>query len=193
MYNTLRFLWCEYQYNLGYWPGTCLWESHICRILRSSEEKEYRAYKASSIPTDWKTVLELWGTATHLPEPQPSFLPIGSTLEMNDPTSSPAGKRKTGKGHSLSAGNSLRDVAKTQNGTRPSAQPVSLPSLLSPLNPEERLRAILNISLSDGTFYDTKFYLFSRRSASGRVDRPLGIFANSAILRAQSPYFTHCG
>ena len=81
----------------------------------------------------------------------------------------------------------------TQTEVGPSAKPVSLPSLLLPLNPEQRFRAILNNSLSNGAFYDTKFYVFSRRNPSGRVDRPLSIFANSAILRAQSPYFTHCG
>ena len=63
---------------------------------------------------------------------------------------------------------------------------------MSSFTPYQRLRVVLNSSLTDGNFYDTKFYAFSRRNKCGVIDRPLGVYGNSAILKAQSTYFTHC-
>ncbi|THH31013.1 hypothetical protein EUX98_g3192 [Antrodiella citrinella] len=45
------------------------------------------------------------------------------------------------------------------------------------------------MSLTGGTFIDTKFFVFSRRQASGEVGNPLALFANSSLLRAASPHF----
>ena len=43
-----------------------------------------------------------------------------------------------------------------------------------------------------GVFIDTKFYLFSRRNPSGKVCRPLPLYANSVILDSV-PYFKDRG
>ncbi|EPQ57565.1 hypothetical protein GLOTRDRAFT_137867 [Gloeophyllum trabeum ATCC 11539] len=55
------------------------------------------------------------------------------------------------------------------------------------------LRTTLNqtlvTTLSGGSFNDTKFLVFSRRRQSGRVDAPLALFANSAILKTNCAYF----
>ncbi|KAJ3558091.1 hypothetical protein NM688_g1118 [Phlebia brevispora] len=49
-------------------------------------------------------------------------------------------------------------------------------------------QAAIKESLTGGTFLDTKFYAFSRKRA-GVVDKPMAIYANSAVLRHASKYF----
>jgi len=44
-------------------------------------------------------------------------------------------------------------------------------------------------SVDSGVFLDTKFYVFSRRRNSGKVDLPLAIHANSSVLKQKSSYF----
>lgn len=39
---------------------------------------------------------------------------------------------------------------------------------------------------------DNKFYAYSRRNAKGKVDKPLPVYANSAILRVSAKYFEGC-
>ena len=60
------------------------------------------------------------------------------------------------------------------------------------LSQELYLQAAFNLSMSSGTFFDTKFFVFSRRRSSGFVDRPLALYANSTILRSSSKYFSSC-
>ena len=50
----------------------------------------------------------------------------------------------------------------------------------------------LNDSIISGTFVDTKFYVFSRRGASGRVGSPRALYCNSRVLDTV-PYFSTCG
>ena len=47
----------------------------------------------------------------------------------------------------------------------------------------------LDESITSGTFIDTKFYVFSRRGASGRVDSPRPLYCNSHVL-STVPYFS---
>ena len=50
------------------------------------------------------------------------------------------------------------------------------------------LHSALNESITSGRFIDTKFYVFSCRSKSGRVGTPKALFANSRVP-ATVPYF----
>lgn len=54
--------------------------------------------------------------------------------------------------------------------------------------PPQVLHCALSDSLDSGVFVDTKFYLFSRRNASGKVCRPWPLYANSLTLKSV-PYF----
>ncbi len=54
------------------------------------------------------------------------------------------------------------------------------------------IQEVLRLSLTDGSFIDTKFYAFSRRRSTGVVDEPLPVYANSEMLRASSRYFDGC-
>ena len=49
----------------------------------------------------------------------------------------------------------------------------------------------LEESITSGTFIDTKFYVFSRRDASGRVGSPRPLYCNSSVLDTV-PYFSTC-
>ncbi|KAF9650002.1 hypothetical protein BDM02DRAFT_3112802 [Thelephora ganbajun] len=57
------------------------------------------------------------------------------------------------------------------------------------MNPPHFLLEALNDSIISGTFIDTKFYLFSRREASGRVGSPRALYCNSCVLNTV-PYFS---
>ncbi|THH23049.1 hypothetical protein EUX98_g8128 [Antrodiella citrinella] len=62
-------------------------------------------------------------------------------------------------------------------------------SIPSGLDAARRLQAAIRISMNTGSFYDTKFFVFSRRrSGSGLIDTPRPVYANSALLKAASPY-----
>lgn len=60
------------------------------------------------------------------------------------------------------------------------------------MNPPHFLLDALNDSITSGTFVDTKFYVFSRREASGRVGAPQALYCNSRVLDT-IPYFSSCG
>ena len=81
--------------------------------------------------------------------------------------------------------------AKTTTTSGPLNQDLVATNTMSSFTPNQRLRVALNSSLMNGIFYDTKFLAFSCRKTSGVVGRPLGIYANSAILKSQSTYFVH--
>jgi len=70
-----------------------------------------------------------------------------------------------------------------------SCQNMSIPLFPNALQTSDYLRTALNWALTEGVFIDTKFYVFSRRQRSGRVDKPVPIYDNSAMLRASSSYF----
>jgi len=50
------------------------------------------------------------------------------------------------------------------------------------------LREALNASITSGHFVDTKIYLFSHRSTTGRVCKPKALYANSVVLKTV-PHF----
>ncbi|KAH9919572.1 hypothetical protein B0H21DRAFT_768098 [Amylocystis lapponica] len=54
---------------------------------------------------------------------------------------------------------------------------------------QDILQAALKLSLTGGDFIDTKFYVFSHRTASGTVSVPRSVFANSLSLRKISAHF----
>ena len=47
----------------------------------------------------------------------------------------------------------------------------------------------LNESITSGTFIDTKFYVYSRKGASGRVNSPRSLYCNGHVLKTV-PYFS---
>ncbi|KAJ3558090.1 hypothetical protein NM688_g1119 [Phlebia brevispora] len=82
---------------------------------------------------------------------------------------------------------------KRENGgkggvSRPSIDHLSLTSLAPTTDRKLVSQAAMRESLTGGTFVDTKFYAFSRKS-SGVVDKPMAVYANSALLRHASKYF----
>ena len=50
------------------------------------------------------------------------------------------------------------------------------------MDPPHFLLGALKESVTSGTFVDTKFYVFSRREASGRVGSPRALYCNSRVL-----------
>ena len=58
-------------------------------------------------------------------------------------------------------------------------------------SPPHFLLDALEESITFGTFIDTKFYVFSRRDASGRVGTPRPLYCNSRVL-STVPYFSTC-
>ena len=59
------------------------------------------------------------------------------------------------------------------------------------MDPPHFLLDALNDSITSGTFVDTKFYVFSRREASGRVGSPQALYCNSRVLDT-IPYLSTC-
>ena len=59
------------------------------------------------------------------------------------------------------------------------------------MDPTRILLDALNDSVTSGTFIDTKFYVFSRKEASGRVGSPRALYCNSRVLKTV-PYFSSC-
>ncbi|KAF9649997.1 hypothetical protein BDM02DRAFT_3268320 [Thelephora ganbajun] len=57
------------------------------------------------------------------------------------------------------------------------------------MDPPHFLLEALNDSIVSGTFIDTKFYVFSRREASGRVGSPRALYCSSRVLNTV-PYFS---
>ena len=53
-------------------------------------------------------------------------------------------------------------------------------------------QAAMKQSLTKGTFIDTKFYAYSRKTSSGSVARPLPLYANSTIIKTSCKYFEGC-
>ncbi|KAI0341441.1 hypothetical protein BDW22DRAFT_1358995 [Trametopsis cervina] len=82
---------------------------------------------------------------------------------------------------------SLRAAAANKSHVPPGQQ---LTTFTTPsLDAKGRMQIALRLSLTGGTFLDTKFYAFSRRRSTGVVGEPLPVYANSDILRASSKYF----
>ena len=59
------------------------------------------------------------------------------------------------------------------------------------MDPPHFLLDALKASIASGTFIDTKFYVFSRLDASGRVGSPRPLYCNSRVLKTV-PYFSTC-
>lgn len=59
------------------------------------------------------------------------------------------------------------------------------------MDPPHFLLDALKDSITSGTFIDTKFYVFTRREASGRVGSPRPLYCNSKVLKTV-PYFSTC-
>ncbi len=63
---------------------------------------------------------------------------------------------------------------------------------IAALSKPQLLQLALQESLESGPFNDTKIWAFSCRRSNGAVDKPLPLYANSAVLRANSAYFDGC-
>jgi hypothetical protein len=62
-----------------------------------------------------------------------------------------------------------------------------------PKQSEAVMQLACKLSLDGGTFIDSKFYAFSRRSEAGTIYAPKPVYANSWMLRAKVPdYFDNC-
>lgn len=59
-------------------------------------------------------------------------------------------------------------------------------------NSKVLVQEVLRLSVTNGSFIDTKIYAFSRQRRTGVVDEPLPVYANSEMLRASSKYFDGC-
>ena len=59
------------------------------------------------------------------------------------------------------------------------------------MDPPHLLLDVLSDSVTSGAFIDIKFYVFSRREASGRVGSPRALYCNNRILNTV-PYFSTC-
>ena len=59
------------------------------------------------------------------------------------------------------------------------------------MDPPRFLLDTLDDSIASGIFIDTKFYVFSRREASGYVGSPRALYCNSRVLDTV-PYFSSC-
>lgn len=53
-------------------------------------------------------------------------------------------------------------------------------------------KSALRDSLTDGSFIDTTFYAFSKKSSTGTVHTPCAVYASSAVLKKASMYFDRC-
>ena len=88
--------------------------------------------------------------------------------------------------------------SKKGKGTRkvaPPAAPFAAPPIPADVvkKPVALLKLACKLSMSNGSFIDTKFYAYTRRTASGGVCAPRAVFANSFVLRAKAPqYFGPC-
>lgn len=51
------------------------------------------------------------------------------------------------------------------------------------------VREALAVSIATGTFTDTAYYLFSRRTANGGVGHPRVVYASSRVMRAAAEHF----
>ncbi|KAF9650014.1 hypothetical protein BDM02DRAFT_1689797 [Thelephora ganbajun] len=58
------------------------------------------------------------------------------------------------------------------------------------MDPPHFLLEALNDSIVSGTLIDTKFYVFSRREASGRVGSPRALYCNGRVLNTVPYFFT---
>lgn len=59
--------------------------------------------------------------------------------------------------------------------------------------PDALIKLAAKLSLTNGSFIDTKFFAYSRRNQSGVVYAPKAVYANSYMLRVKAPeYFEPC-
>ena len=65
------------------------------------------------------------------------------------------------------------------------------PGTTTGMAPPQFLLDALSDSITSGTFIDTKFHVFTRRDASGRVYAPRALYCNSRVLDTV-PYFSSC-
>ena len=55
--------------------------------------------------------------------------------------------------------------------------------------PIASLQEALAASITSGSFTDTAYYLFSRRTVNGRVGHPRAVYASSRVLKAAAEHF----
>ncbi|OBZ67212.1 hypothetical protein A0H81_12855 [Grifola frondosa] len=72
-----------------------------------------------------------------------------------------------------------------KKGQKSAAPPIPSMSLTR----QQISQCAFNSSIVDRSFEDTKFFVFSRRSASGVIDTPRPLFANSLLMRKASSHF----
>lgn len=64
-------------------------------------------------------------------------------------------------------------------------EPIDIPQ---PIGLAPSIRHALSESTRSGTFVDTRFFVYSKRSSSGRVYHPLPVYANNPLLKEKSEY-----
>lgn len=69
------------------------------------------------------------------------------------------------------------------------AQSSQLPSPAEKIDNTLLLNVALKYTSLTGTFFDTKFYAFSRRKSSGLVYAPKALYANGWLLRTRVPSY----
>ena len=85
--------------------------------------------------------------------------------------------------------------AEMRTGGVATSIPTSHTLSCSPTNtmgPSQCLLDALDDSITSGTFVDTKFYVFSRREASGCIGSPRTLYCNSRVLNTV-PHFSSRG
>lgn len=78
--------------------------------------------------------------------------------------------------------------AKQKSSAKPALYAHPIPGNIVKV-PQDLIKLACKLSLTSGSFIDTKFYAYSGRSAAGKVYKPKAIYANSYILRAKSPNY----
>lgn len=59
--------------------------------------------------------------------------------------------------------------------------------------PESLVQLACKLSLDSGSFVDTKFFAYARRSQAGMIYSPKAVYASSWMLRSRAPeYFENC-
>lgn len=96
---------------------------------------------------------------------------------------------------------SIPDGKKKRSKKPPAVKTAALSRPLTPIEVIDNkllLQTALRLTFTSGTgtFFDTKFYAFSRRKINGVLYNPKPVFANGWILRKRVPHYfeqrEHC-
>ncbi|KAI0690193.1 hypothetical protein C8T65DRAFT_672029 [Cerioporus squamosus] len=126
--------------------------------------------------------------------PSPSQAVVPSSSPDADSSPLPLKKSMKGKKRGKKPDGTVTyvDVRDVRQRTRPSApRPASgdPPMPVNAMSREQVSQFAMLASMTQGNFEDVKFYAFSRRTRAGAVDKPLPLYANSALIRKASTHF----